>query len=66
MKSYLDFLQYCLNPELPMPKGVGDIDWVAMSFWAEQQVIVGVVFSGIEGTKAQSLFHEMETFLTTT
>ena len=49
-----------------MPKGVGGIDWDAMSFWAEQQAIVGVVFSGIEGTKAQSLFHEMETFLTTT
>lgn len=45
---YLEFLRYCLDDRLPLPKNSRDIDWMQMMEWAEQQAIVGVIYGGIQ------------------
>lgn len=48
MRAHLDFLRYCLKPELPLPSNANRIDWKEMLAWAESQAIVGIVFGGLE------------------
>ena len=47
-KCYLEFLQYCLNLDFPLPESVKDIDWMDLMAWAEEQAIVGVIYEGIQ------------------
>lgn len=53
MQDYIAFLKYCLDESLPLPENTKNIDWKGMQTWAEQQAIVGIIFSGIE--KAEGL-----------
>ena len=48
MNRFLEFLRYCLDDGEPLPETVSEIDWVEMMAWAEQQAIVGIIYSGIE------------------
>lgn len=44
----IEFLQYCLNDSMSMPKSAKDIKWDDLLLWAEKQAIVGVLFNGIQ------------------
>ena len=46
--TYIEFLQYALNDESPLPKDTASIDWMGMMRWAERQAIVGVMYQGIQ------------------
>lgn len=47
-QEYLDFFRCCLNEELTFQEKIKGIDWNQMLAWAEQQAIVGIVYSGIQ------------------
>ena len=51
LKSYIDFLKFCLDNNKEFPDSARNIDWRKMLAWAEQQAIVGNCFLGIEKTK---------------
>lgn len=56
MKAYIDFLQYSLSKDAPLPESFSQIDWSQFLIWAEQQAIVGVIYGGIQkGGKALSI-----------
>ena len=47
MKTYIEFLKYCLDERLALPAGVENINWKEMMAWASEQAILGVVYAGI-------------------
>ena len=59
VEAYLEFLRFCLNPDLPLPDSAKGIDWKEMKVWAEQQAIVGVIYQGMEraGKRISVPFH---------
>ena len=52
-KKYLEFLRYCLDDTLSIPESSSEINWMEMMDWAEQQAIVGVIYSGITDVRGQ-------------
>ena len=59
VETYIEFLRFCLNPDLPLPDSAKGIDWKEMKVWAEQQAIVGVIYQGMEraGKRISVPFH---------
>ena len=55
MTDYIDFLQYCLNPEFQLPENSKTIDWEKMLAWAESQAIIGIIFSGINDVRNKGI-----------
>ena len=43
----MEFLRYCLDETRALPESAKGIDWEQMMAWAENQAIVGIVYSGI-------------------
>ena len=61
MKKSLEFLRYCLNNGVEIPKSAVRINWMRMMAWAESQAIVGIIFQGIQkgGKELQIPFDDL-------
>ena len=44
---YLDFLKFCLHPDVPIPKSVKTMDWNGLYDFAIQQGVVGIMQIGL-------------------
>lgn len=53
VKSYLDFLGFCLDKRKDISEICYGIDWNKMLVWAEQQAIVGVIYGGLSDVRCR-------------
>ena len=52
MKSYFEFIRYCLDERLATPASVQDMYWEGLFLFMQQQALLGIGFHGIERLKA--------------
>lgn len=55
LRSYIEFLKFCLDNTKEFPFSANNIDWRKLLIWAEQQAVVGVCYMGLEKTKRSSI-----------
>ena len=53
MDRYIEFLQFCLHGDRPLPESAKGIDWRGMKAWAESQAIAGIVYGGMTDGRAK-------------
>ncbi|MBR1547930.1 MAG: nucleotidyltransferase family protein [Prevotella sp.] len=60
-KKYLEFLRYCLDDAAALPASSSRIDWMKMMAWAEEQAVVGTIYTGIQraGKQLQIPFDDL-------
>lgn len=51
---YLEFLQFSINENVPVPQSIEKMDWEGLFQFGVEQTIVGVLFHGIEKLKDHS------------
>lgn len=47
-KAYLDFIKYCIHPEMEVPSNANFIDWINFMMFCNRQNVMGIVFDGMD------------------